>query len=163
MLADDGYSLRLLRFDADGSLDRTFGSDGSVAFDYSINPGTGGIVLDAVGRILVPGYVYNYSTGRYALAVARYNADGSLDTTFGSAGIAETDLGSGYAFGNGVAVDAQGRILVTGYVWNYTDYTYEMVLARSWGAGRPNLILMWRPPQSRSSHRSRLRREQTNR
>ena len=114
VLAYAGYSLRFLRFDADGSPDRTFGSDGSVAFDYSINPGSGGIALDAIGRVLVPGYVYNYSTGGYTLAVARYNADGSLDTTFGSAGIAETDLGSGYAIGNGVAVDGAGPNLGDG-------------------------------------------------
>ena len=46
---------------------------------------------------------------------ARYNSDGTLDSTFGSAGKAMTAIGSGDDFATGVALQPDGRLVLAGY------------------------------------------------
>ncbi|NCX96747.1 MAG: hypothetical protein EBX41_10185, partial [Chitinophagia bacterium] len=72
-----------------------------------------GIALQTDGKIVVAGYSYNGSNNDFALA--RYNTDGSLDTTFGSAGKVVTDFGSAADQVNGIALQKDGKIIVAGY------------------------------------------------
>src|SRR5262249_29179472 len=75
----------LARYNTNGSLDTTFGGTGKITTDFSSQYDQGAaLVLQPDGKIAVAGSaeVGNNS----ALAVARYNADGSLDTTFGGTG-----------------------------------------------------------------------------
>ena len=123
-----------VRFLPNGTLDATFGSGGKVAFDHSLTPGQNDLAIDGSENLLLGGYVYNASTG-YDLAVARYNADGSLDTTnFGTGGVASVDLGSPYDIGSGVALDRSGRILLTGLA-ERSDNIDIFALARLTSAG----------------------------
>ncbi|HEX7270285.1 MAG TPA: hypothetical protein VF256_23070, partial [Streptosporangiaceae bacterium] len=52
-------------------------------------------------------------TAQAGVAVARLNANGSPDATFGAAGKAAVDFGAA-AFGNAVALQPNGRIVVAG-------------------------------------------------
>ena len=79
----------LARYNPDGSLDGTFGTGGRVTTDFT---GSGNDIASAValqfdGKMLVGGG----SQGNFA--VARYLANGSLDPSFGNAGMMTTDLG----------------------------------------------------------------------
>src|SRR5262249_14246648 len=70
-----------------GALDPTFGSGGKVFTDLS-GPGTGtdsarGVVVQPDGKILVAGVAAQAAT-KYDFALARYNSDGTLDSTFGT-------------------------------------------------------------------------------
>ena len=51
---------------------------------------------------------------RTTFALARYNTDGSLDTTFGSGGLVTTSFGDGDDVATGVAVQGDGQIVVSG-------------------------------------------------
>ena len=109
----------LAGFDGDGGLDVDFGTAGRVTTDFvwDMNQ-VGGAVIDPNGRIVVAGYSHQFDnsgvwTG-YDFAVARYFADGSLDTSFGSGGKVTTDFGLDHDMGRGVAIDAAGRIVVVG-------------------------------------------------
>lgn len=99
------------RFNADGSPDTTFSSDGSVTTDLGGWDEASSVALQSDGRIVVAGYTANPD---YRFAVVRYNADGSLDTTFSDDGMQTTDFG-GFDGANGVAVQSDGRIVVVGY------------------------------------------------
>jgi uncharacterized delta-60 repeat protein len=95
------------RYNADGSLDDSFGSSGKVITDL----GSFDQALEAViandGRITVGGR----SGGDFALA--RYLPDGSLDPSFGSGGVVTTDFGDNDpAFA--IAADPSGRIVAAG-------------------------------------------------
>src|SRR5205823_3278527 len=80
-------------FAASGDLDVTFGTDGKVITDFSSGIDSGkGMAIQADGKILVAGYASNGTDNDFA--VARYNANGSLDATFGTGGKVITNLRS---------------------------------------------------------------------
>ena len=109
----------LARYNADGSLDASFGS--------------GGVVSTSVGaqqRLCQrrcppgrwqdrrpPGYAID-SSGNQRFAVVRYNSDGSLDTTFGSHGQVMLNFGGSYDIAQAVTIQSDGKILVVGYGYN---------------------------------------------
>ena len=73
----------LVRFNTDGSLDTTFDGDGRVNTDFFGNSDeANAIALQTDGKIVVAGSAYNNATSKDEFALARYNPDGSLDTTF---------------------------------------------------------------------------------
>jgi len=100
-------SLGMSRYLPDGSADISFGTQGIVSV---LGAGASGIVVQPDGRIVVGG------TAGSGLAVLRFEPDGALDTGFGDAGIASTTLGW-EGFGQGVAVQPDGRIVVGGIVY----------------------------------------------
>src|SRR5262245_37292985 len=79
---------------AAGDLDPTFGTGGTLMTD--INRSTDlaqAVALQADGKLVVVGQTYknnDYSTEDFV--VARYNTDGTLDTTFGAGGRVRTDF-----------------------------------------------------------------------
>ena len=89
----------LMRFElSDGSLDTTFDQDGIViADDVKGDATAAGLAIQADGKIIVAA-TYIPTTGpspTYDFALFRYNADGTLDTTFGASfGMVTTDFGS---------------------------------------------------------------------
>lgn len=107
------------RFNADGTLDTTFNGAGIVVYDNTAG-GSGddsgkAVTVDSLDRILVTGSTT--SAGNRDMVAWRFNDDGTLDTTFNSAGFVMYDNtagGSGADSGNAIAIDSQARILVTG-------------------------------------------------
>jgi len=103
---------------AAGALDPNFGSGGKVSFRFG---GTSDIATAAAlqpdGKIVIVGNSYpsGQSTGLRDFAVARLNADGTLDNTFGSGGLVITAFGfqqedTAYA----VVIQPDGKIVVGG-------------------------------------------------
>ncbi|HVS70473.1 MAG TPA: Ig-like domain-containing protein [Phycisphaerae bacterium] len=79
-----------LRLNADGSLDTSFADSGYLTLptDPSTTTNIGAIAVDSAGHLLIASYlVINTNTlASDAAFVSRFNADGSLDTSFGTAG-----------------------------------------------------------------------------
>jgi serralysin len=113
LVAGSGLSdFMLARYNPDGSLDTTFDGDGKVTTDFGSTVDSGrSVVVQADGKILVAGTSLNGSGSDFALA--RYNADGTLDNGFGTGGKVTTDFG-GYDWGSRVVMQADGKILVAG-------------------------------------------------
>src|SRR3972149_5150297 len=76
--------------------------------------------LESDARIVVAGWSWNGFNSDFA--VVRYNADGSLDTSFSGDGKATTAVGSGTDEGRPVALQPDGKIVVAGYSWNGSNY-----------------------------------------
>ncbi len=108
---------QVLRYNADGLLDTTFDGDGIATTAVSGTAvGNSSVFFDVViqpdGKIVAAG---NASFGvNQDFAVVRYNANGSLDTTFGTGGIVTTDFGSSSDFANAIALAPDGKIVVSG-------------------------------------------------
>ncbi|MEX2172770.1 MAG: PKD domain-containing protein [Pirellulaceae bacterium] len=106
-------------FDSDGRVNTDFGSSGfDVVFDVAIQ-GDGKIV--AVGQTDGVDFLPDF-------AVARYNADGSLDAGFGSGGLVMIDFGSGTEdIAKGVVIQPDGKLVVAGHT---VDGTLVFAVAR---------------------------------
>ena len=99
--------LTVFRFNSNGSVDSTFGSNGATAIQAQglfLGPASGSIALQPDGRILV---ATGQNEGGGLHIVARLLANGQLDSTFGSNGAAPTFVG-----GDSVAVLPNGNIVV---------------------------------------------------
>jgi uncharacterized delta-60 repeat protein len=104
----------LVRYNADGSLDTSFGIGGEVTTDAASSverPET--VKIQSDGKIVVAGY--SFAGGANAdFAIARFNSDGSLDTSFGSGGKVVTDIGDAADHPNSIVIEPDGKILVVG-------------------------------------------------
>jgi uncharacterized delta-60 repeat protein len=116
--ANGSATMTVTRLKPDGSLDTTFGSGGttSVAFGSLANP-LGGAVRQPDGKLVIAGYTQDGED----VAVARLNANGSLDAGFGAAGKKTVDFGAA-TFGNAVALAPNGRIVVAGQKTGGDDF-----------------------------------------
>jgi uncharacterized delta-60 repeat protein len=104
---------QLARYNPDGSLDTTFGSGGIVTTDIDEIDTLEAVALQPDGRIVVTGATSSGSVGE-KLVLVRYNADGSLDTTFGSGGIVRMIGGAGVEPAQDLVIQPDGRIVVAG-------------------------------------------------
>jgi len=119
----------VVRYNADGSLDTSFNGTGKVLTDVgnlSLDYATG-VALQPDGKIIVCG------GSDTALAVVRYNPDGSLDTTFNGTGKVLTDLAGnlgGYSSATSVATQSDGKIVAVGITKHQNDAFAFVALVR---------------------------------
>jgi uncharacterized delta-60 repeat protein len=120
----------LARYHADGSLDPSFGTSGKVITDFTGGSDyTSSCVLQTDGKIVVAGSAnYTLVDGKADFALVRYNANGSLDSTFGSGGKVTTDFAGGEDFAGNVALAADGKIVAVG--WATVNGSPDVALAR---------------------------------
>jgi uncharacterized delta-60 repeat protein len=110
--------MTVTRLRPDGSLETTFGSGGTATVDFgSLADLLGGAVLQPDGKIVLAGY----TQASEDVAVARLDANGALDATFGTGGKATVEFGTA-TFGNAVALAPNGRIVVAGQKTGADDF-----------------------------------------
>jgi uncharacterized delta-60 repeat protein len=108
------HDFLLLRYDAHGVVDSTFGDHGVVKTDFGHGDDLAhALVLDAQGRIVVAGRAASGTVFDFGLA--RYHPDGTLDTSFGSGGLMSVDFNGLGDEAEDVALDSAGRIVAAGY------------------------------------------------
>src|SRR5512133_900265 len=113
-----GAVMTVTRLRPDGSLETTFGSGGTATVDFgSLADLLGGAVLQPDGKIVLAGY----TQASEDVAVARLDANGALDATFGTGGKATVEFGTA-TFGNAVALAPNGRIVVAGQKTGADDF-----------------------------------------
>ena len=103
----------LARYRADGSLDGSFGASGLVMTNIGSRDGAYAMAVQGDGKIVLAGSNYSTSTN-FDFAVARYNADGSLDGSFANGGKVTTDFAASFDEAYAVAVQNDGKIVVAG-------------------------------------------------
>ena len=120
-------SFALARFLKDGAIDTTFGSGGNVSTVIGRSSKLFAVALQPDGKIVAAGYS---DTGKaHVVAIARYNPNGSLDTTFGSGGKVTTAAGGNYGRAFSVLIQADGKILAAGHS-NTTPRGFDLFLVR---------------------------------
>ena len=129
----------IARYNSNGSLDNSFSGDGKQTTDFGFrnHPTRGApfdnetdaaasVAMQADGKIVVAGNAKtsysslgsnpDFKSSLYQFAIARYNADGSLDNTFDGDGKQITLFGSdkSSAGASAVAINSDGKIVVAG-------------------------------------------------
>ncbi len=137
--AGGGRRFALVRYRPHGTLDPTFGGDGVVTTNFHPEYDVAyAVAIQADGKIVAAG-VSSIEARKYfddtKIAVARYNADGSRDTSFGGDGRVTTDFTGTYDSAFAVVIQADGRIVVAGTA----------------GAGRTFALVRYNPDGTRDS------------
>jgi uncharacterized delta-60 repeat protein len=99
----------LARLTLDGTLDPSFGTGGRVFTQFPVQTALADAgVLQPDGRIVAVG-----SANGSTIAAARYNVDGSLDATFGTAGLLMLPLAQPFMVRD-VALQPDGKLVIAG-------------------------------------------------
>ncbi len=124
----------LVRYKPDGSLDASFGADGKVTTDFNTGPSEAhALSLQRDGKIVAAGKT-SYNNGlNSAFALARYNPDGSLDTSFGTDGIVTTRIGT-VDSADAIALQLDGKIVVVGVSYSGPTMGFAVVRYNSDGS-----------------------------
>ena len=130
------YDFSLARYNSDGTLDNSFGTGGKVTTDISgFNDYGSCVKLQSDGKIVMAGYTYN---GSYtALAVVRYNSDGTLDHSFDTDGIATVRCGDVYLDGQSLAIQNDGKIVASATT-RFPTNEYDILVVRLNANGSPD-------------------------
>jgi uncharacterized delta-60 repeat protein len=102
----------LARYNADGSLDTGFGINGTVSTTIGQAEGAAALARQPDGKLIAAGYTLN--AGDLDFAMVRYNADGSLDTSFGTGGKVTTPFSTGQDLAGAIELQPDGKIILGG-------------------------------------------------
>ncbi len=104
----------LMRLNANGTLDTSFGNGGSVVTAISASVSARQVVLQPDGKILVAGESWTQGTNSN-ITLVRFTSNGALDTTFNSTGYVTQNIsGASYEYGGDLALQPDGKIIVSG-------------------------------------------------
>ena len=119
------------RFNSDGSLDTSFDGDGKRSDDGDLLALANAVAMQSDDKIVVAGSCLNGAA--YDFALARYNPDGSLDTSFDGDGRVITSIGAD-DFATALAIQTDGKIVVAGYSKSGSDFHFAAVRYNSNGS-----------------------------
>jgi uncharacterized delta-60 repeat protein len=129
-IAPNAQDFALVRFDSNGALDASFGVNGRVTTDFNgFTDFANALVLQADGKLVAAGFA-NDSNGSRDIALARYNSNGSLDTSFGAGGKVTTDFFGNLDQANGLALEPSGKILAAGYALGSNGNAFDFGVVR---------------------------------
>jgi uncharacterized delta-60 repeat protein len=118
----------LARYNADGSLDTSFDGDGKVVSAITTTELLNELAIQPDGKIIAAG---TGAQGASPIVIARYNSDGSLDTSFDGDGTVVTFIVNPMCGANAVAIQPDGKIIAAGYsAADAFTGTYDFALAR---------------------------------
>lgn len=135
--AANGFdNFALARYNANGTPDTGFGAAGKVTTDLQTSSfdDAWAVALQPDGKIVVAGM------SNYDFALARYNSNGTLDSSFGTGGVVTTVVApySNASEAHAVAVESNGKIVAAGFAdmhapGDYTDHDFALVRYQSNG------------------------------
>ena len=110
-----GSDVIVARYNADGSQDTLFGNAGRVITNFGATELALALVLQPDGKIVVAGRTNRPTpNGNFEFALARYQSTGTVDTTFGTAGLVTTDFGGTVDRAFAMALQPDGKLVVVG-------------------------------------------------
>ena len=107
----------LARYHPDGSLDTGFGAGGLVLTDFGdwTDDGAASLVIQPDGKLVAAGFSNAGRPGDFDFALARYNPEGGLDTSFGVGGKLRTFFGGNSEGADALVIQPDGKIVAAGF------------------------------------------------
>jgi uncharacterized delta-60 repeat protein len=126
-------NFEVVRYNPNGSLDTSFGNGGIVTTNFPEGSYASSVALQADGKIIAAGTVYvDFVIGEPSntdFALARYNSDGTPDTSFGNGGQVSTDFFGMEDDAFSVLLQPDGKIVAVGSANNPATY-YDFAAVR---------------------------------
>ena len=123
-----GRDIVVARYNTDGTLDTMFGPGGFISTGVGVGNGLGcNLVLRSDGKIVVLGNFHNGID--FDTAIVQYNENGTLDSTFGLAGLVTIATGHNDEKAYDTLIQADGKIIVIG-LSNNEEGTYYFTAVR---------------------------------
>jgi len=116
----------LVRYNANGSLDTSFGEAGKVLTRFSQRQWLCSLAIQKDQKIVAMGYSLSPNI-TFDLTVLRFNSDGAPDTNFGNAGVALAATGSDAPREGAVALQEDGKIVAAGFGGSTGNYDFALV------------------------------------
>ena len=134
----------LARYLPTGSLDYSFGYEGTIVSSFTENSyysQVNAVVVDVEGNIIIGGFDVNpYNPSVYSYVLVKYLPDGQTDISFGDNGMVLTSFNSNNSsslqIANSIAIDRNNNLIVAGIDWNISDINYAVVKYRNF----PDLV-----------------------
>jgi uncharacterized delta-60 repeat protein len=118
------YDYALARYNPDGSLDLSFGTNGVVTVDVNdLFETAQSMDIQADGKILLGGWSGD------GMASVRFNPDGTLDNSYSFDGETYTVVGT-YASGADIIAQPDGKVLLAGYGYDDDNGVYGFAIVR---------------------------------
>jgi uncharacterized delta-60 repeat protein len=125
-----------VRFDGNGALDTTFGTDGETL--VSFGPGSvesvSGLSQDSNGALVAVGEGPGGAFQQTTLAAFRLTADGDLDTSFDTDGLVVVNFGDNYTYGYSLDVRSDNKLVLVGTTWTGSGYLPALALLNTDGS-----------------------------
>jgi uncharacterized delta-60 repeat protein len=102
----------IIRYNSDGTIDSSFSDDGMVITELGEYTDPTSLIIQTDGKLLVAGNI-GWDWPNQSAFLIRFNADGTLDNTFATTGIAFADLVGGGEITN-LALQVDGKIILAG-------------------------------------------------
>ncbi len=126
-------NFEVVRYNPNGSLDPSFGSGGIVTTNFPQGSYASAVALQPDGKIIAAGTVYvDFIIGDSSdtdFALARYNPDGTPDTTFGNGGQVSTDFAGFEDDAFSILIQPDGKIVAVGSANDPATF-YDFAVAR---------------------------------
>ena len=132
----------LFRLNTDGTLDKTFGFNGSITNVFGFLGGqVTAIAIRPNDQIVVAGQAADPTTSRLLdFAVEQFNPDGTQDLRFGFDGVVGTTIPNVNLYVTGLAIQHSGDVVVVGGTeLNHSPFTQGFAMARYTPNGNPDL------------------------
>jgi len=111
-----------------GALDPSFNGNGEVTSNFGNSDNASSVAIQEDGKIVVGGYYTDPSYNSH-FEIARYTANGSLDSSFNGSGVTGTNFGTNDEYLAAIALQSNGEIIAGGYAYN-GEGASEFALAR---------------------------------
>jgi uncharacterized delta-60 repeat protein len=154
----NGTDMVVYRFLPNGNLDTTFDGDGRVTINFAAGDIPTDLEILNNGKIMILGRTNTGNfTNNFDFALARLNANGSLDSTFGAGGKLIANFGD-QDIPSSMAIQSNGKIVVVGHKTNESEIEHIIVaryktngILDSTFNGTGKMIFQILPPYSPSS------------
>lgn len=120
----------IVRYNADGTLDTSFNGTGVATAHIGLGGAASGVVVQPDGKLVAAGSADSGGSAGGDFALVRFNSDGSLDTSFGAGGTVTTDLGGNADSASDIAIQSDGKLVVSGYTSSNSGPALTFALAR---------------------------------
>lgn len=133
VLFDDNFTLNdswVSRFNANGTYDAAFGQNGTAIVDFGDFEEARALAVQSDGKVLLAGYrVENNLDNETQYFVGRLHADGTTDVSFANQGLLLGEVAND-ASANGLAIQSDGKILVSGFEAALNSLDYDVFVRR---------------------------------